>query len=60
MQVEITNIVWDAPRDVYRTLPSKVTVDLDPEDGDIGDLALDYLSDTYGWCVQSCSYSPEE
>lgn len=51
--MEINNIIWDTDGEEIADLPDRVTVDTDITP----DMAADWLSDKYGFCVESLSVS---
>jgi len=61
MKIKVTNIVWDTDGEIV-DLPKEVIIDDIPEE-DIRELAKDigyydddvanYLSDRYGWCLET-------
>ena len=52
--MKITNIIWDTDGEIVENLPKEVEL---PENTNIDDVA-DWLSDNYGWCVESFSCKP--
>ena len=52
--MKITNIIWDTDGEIVENLPKEVEL---PENINIDDVA-DWLSDNYGWCVESFSCKP--
>ena len=53
--MKVTDIIWETDGEVV-DLPSEVEVDDDMDDDEIAD----YLSDTYGWLVDSFSLPMDE
>lgn len=53
--MKVTDIIWETDGEVV-DLPSEVEVDDDVLEDEIAD----YLSDTYGWLVESFSISKEK
>lgn len=47
--MKVTDIIWDTDGEDIDNLPEEVNI---PDDIDEDDIA-DYLSDEYGWCVES-------
>ena len=58
MKIRVFNIVWDTDGDYIEDLPTEVIID-NPTDemldcvGGYDDEVADYLSDEYGWCIES-------
>lgn len=53
--MKVTDIIWETDGEVV-DLPSEVEVDDDMLDDEVAD----YLSDTYGWLVESFSLPMDE
>lgn len=51
MRVRLFDIDWDAD-DHETDLPTELTIEVD-EDFDADNDSADWLSDNYGWCVNS-------
>lgn len=47
--IKVTNIVWATDGEECLELPSAVTINSDISEEEVAD----YLSDTYGWLVES-------
>lgn len=47
--IKVTNIIWATDGEECLELPSTVTINSEISEEDIAD----YLSDTYGWLVES-------
>jgi hypothetical protein len=55
MQVRFSNIVWDTDGEKV-DLPQEAVLNV-PDGTDLAEEGADFLSDRFGWLVESCSFA---